>query len=427
MVETNSCSRRARLELAAYNGLGGLVALGAAAGVPILRRYFSRIDEGFTDYLGLLAQPQKRPALWVHGVSMGESLVAMAFAAELKKMFPDHALVFTSTHPDVIKAMQKKQIADVVAFFPLDTPLTMQRAFKRIDPVAVFVAETDFWPNFSQQCRRRRIPLMLINGRISTKIADFYQRAIGLAEVVFGAFSEFLVQGVADRERLLQLGVEPGKITVAGNIKADLTVINDSVDLESVRQWRGNRPLVVFGSVHPLEFDLLMPVFSRLAQEGVAVLIAPRNLKFAEEWQAKLNEAGLSTGLRRHNSNSDRQILVLDTMGELAAVYGLARVAFVGGSIDEKVGGHNPLEVIQQEVPLLMGPNYRNFADIVEQLQQAEAIRICATADQFLREIRALLAEHDPRMVALASAVLEKNRGALQLTLARARSAIVSR
>jgi 3-deoxy-D-manno-octulosonic-acid transferase len=427
MAEKSFCSLRARLELAAYNGLSGLVALGGAAGVPVFRHYFSRIDEGFTDYLGLVVQPQKRPTLWVHGVSMGESLVAIAFAGELKRMFPEYSLVFTSTHPDVIKAMQKKQIADVVAFFPLDTPLTMQRAFKRIDPVAVFVAETDFWPNFSQQCRRRRIPLMLINGRISTKIADFYRRVVGLAEIVFGAFSEFLVQGSADRERLLQLGVEPSKITVAGNIKADLTVISDSVDLDSIKKWQGNRSMVVFGSVHPTEFELLLPVFSDLARQGVAVLIAPRNLKFAEEWQARLKEAGLTVGLRRQYSGNDWQIMLLDTMGELAAVYGLARVAFVGGSIDDKVGGHNPLEVIQQKVPLLMGPNFRNFADIVEQLQQAEAIKICVTAADFQREINQLLSDSDQRMVGAATEVLEKNRGALQFTLDRAKLAIVSR
>ena len=420
MVEVKSYSLRAKVEMAAYQALGGAVALAGAGAVPVLRHYFSRIDEGFSHYLGNLPRPGRRPALWVHGVSMGESLVAISFAAELKKMFPEYSLVYTSTHPDVIRAMKNRKIADVVAYFPLDTAPTMQRAFERIRPSAVFVAETDFWPVFSHQCKIRNLPLLLINGRISSKIADFYSRAQGLAEVVFGAFTSFLVQTDIDRERLMAVGVEEEKILVCGNIKADLVSVNPDVDLAPFKEWLAGRKPVIFGSLHPSEFELLKPVFKILVENSNAVLIAPRNLKFAVDWKRQLQEEGLKTRLRSETQGSDCPAMILDSMGELASVYGLASAAIVGGSIDEKVGGHNPLEVIQQRVPLLMGPNCRNFADIIEQLQKNDAIKICNSANEFMRDLNSLL--NDPlgavEMVDRASQVLKSNSGAMSLTLA---------
>lgn len=423
MAENKGYSLRARLELAAYQGLSGAATLLGAPAVPILRHYFARIDEGFCDYLGSVPRPLRRPVLWVHGVSMGESLVAIAFAAELKKIFPTYGLVFTSTHPDVIKNVKKRNIADVVAYFPLDTPVTMQRAFNRIDPAAVFVAETDFWPNFSQQCHQRKVPLMLINGRISSKIADFYRRARGLAEIVFGAFTKFLVQGADDQKRLLELGVPAGKILLSGNIKADLSHIEQHVDLSQVIAWQNRRKLVVFGSLHPLEFTQLQSVFARLISAGIAVLIAPRNLKFASEWAQTLNQAGMGAVLRSSAPDAVTPVMILDTMGELASVYGLAQAAVVGGSIDAGVGGHNPLEVIQQNVPLLMGPNYRNFADIVAQLLEAEAVAICKHADEFIRQLEAMMKDQAKAlaMSERARQILENNRGALALTLDQAK------
>ncbi|MEW6710487.1 MAG: glycosyltransferase N-terminal domain-containing protein, partial [Candidatus Riflebacteria bacterium] len=345
----------------------------------------------------------------------------------LRRLFPQMPLVFTSTHPDVIKNVKKRQIADVVAYFPLDTLVTMGRAFDRFRPAAVFVAETDFWPIFSHNCARRGVPLMLVNGRISSKIADFYQHAAGLAEVVFGAFTLFAVQTGLDRERLERVGVSSEKIEVVGNVKADLSGMGKPADLASVKKWRGTRRLVVFGSLHPAEFTMLLPVFSTLATKSVAVLVAPRNIALIDEWQQVLTAAGLSVARRSASTNEGSEsILLLDTMGELAWAYSLADVAVVGGSIDTKVGGHNPLEVMEQRVPLLLGPNTRNFADVVEQLQAEDGVRICSDADQFLAGIEGFLNDHEMAEVTAERAfqVLQRNRGALGATLELAKKLI---
>jgi 3-deoxy-D-manno-octulosonic-acid transferase len=418
MDDKRMLSLRAKSEFAAYQSLAGAVALLGAASVPVLERKFARISEGFSHYLGRVPVPANTPSIWVHGVSMGESLVAISFARELKQKFPELPLVFTSTHPDVIKTVRKRKIADVVAYFPLDTVFSMQRAFRRFAPIAVFVAETDFWPAFSYVCQKRNVPLMLINGRISEKIAGFYEKAKGLAEVVFSAFTSFVVQSEADLKRLLRVGVQKNKIKVAGNMKADLTAAAESLDLSAVSTWLEQRKLVVFGSLHPVEFELLKPVFRQLCQKEIAVIIAPRNLKFCQEWASELESEGVSVALKSRVAHSTK-LMILDTMGELASVYGLARVAIVGGSLDARVGGHNPLEVIQQNVPLIMGPNNRNFADIVEQLESAEAICICNEADEFLKTIERFVTDDaKANSTALrAKNVLEDNRGALEFTV----------
>lgn len=411
-------SRKAFLALQAYRLLHGFAAMTGAAAAPVLSHYSRRVKNGFKDFFGQV-QTATGPVLWVHGVSMGESMVAAGFVTELRKKFPAYQIAFTTTHPDVYANICKRGIADLTAFFPLDNLVAMQRVFDRWQPKAVFVAETDFWPEFSWQCRSRNIPLILINGRISEKIARFYQQFPAFAELVFPAFSLLAVQTSADAERLLNLGVTADRVKVLGNMKADLTPAA-AASLEPFRNWLGPRRCLVLGSLHPSEFAVLQPSLSHFAESGVAVIIAPRNPANCDPWLKELQGVGLATGLRSGiDAGAASDILLLDSMGELAALYRLADVAFVGGSIDAAVGGHNPLEVMQQHVPLLMGPNCRNFADIVEQLKTADGIEIVADATQLQNAVKNLLADQKlaAARVAAADAVLAASRGCLQRTL----------
>ena len=411
-------SLRARAALACYRLSFGVAGLAAAAVVPWLSLYSRRVKEGFADFLGQVCRSSGRQTFWIHAVSMGEAMVAYGFAAELRREFPDCKIVFTSTHPDVIAGARKRGLASLTAYFPLDTQVSMSRVFERWSPVAVFVCETDFWPEFSTQCRQRKIPLYLLNGRISSKLAAFYEQFPGLAELVFSAYSLLAVQTEADSARLQTIGVEPGRIAVLGNMKADLTIVPGSVDLSTFKNWFAGRPAVVMGSLHPGEFEMLLPTIKSLAAAGRALIVAPRNPAYAVEWQQTLRGEGVKTSLRSGDI-SDSSVLLLDTMGELAAVYSLAGVALVGGSLVGDVGGHNPLEVIQQSVPLLMGPNCRNFADLVAELKNADAMISCADAVEVASAINRLLDESDlaVTMTARADLVLAANKGALARTL----------
>lgn len=404
--------------LQAYRLLHGLAVLPTAALVPVLQKRSRRISEGFKDYFGLVDRAAK-PVLWVHGVSMGESMVAAGFAGELRKRFPEHQIAFTTTHPDVHASFIKRRLADLVAYFPLDNLVAMRRIFDRWHPAAVFVAETDFWPEFSWQCSRRNIPLFLINGRISAKIADFYGRFPGLAGLVFDAFSLLAVQTKVDADRLLAIGVEADRIRVLGNMKADLTP-QQQIDTEVFKHWIRGRRCLVLGSLHPAEFAQLKPAIQMLADHETALIVAPRNPSLAAAWLSELQAIDSSAQLRSKLSTAlCSRILLLDTMGELAGIYRLADAAFVGGSLDPAVGGHNPLEVMQQRIPLIMGPHCRNFADIVAQLQETGGIKIVDDCQGFADAARLLLSASPDAglMVQSADAVLAQNRGCLQRTI----------
>ena len=411
-------SLRAQAALACYRLGFGVAGMAAAAAAPWLSLYSRRVKEGFADYFGQVRRCAGRDVFWIHAVSMGEAMVAYGFAAELKREFAECEIVFTSTHPDVIAGMRRRGLAAQTAYFPLDTPVGMQRIFARWHPRAVFVSETDFWPEFSTQCRQRRVPLYLINGRISSKIAAFYEHCPGLAEVVFSAYSLLAVQTDNDASRLLQMGVVPERIAVLGNMKADLTVAPGSVDLKVFIDWIAGRKAVVMGSLHPGEFNMLLPVLKSQAAAGRAVIVAPRNPAFAVEWQQLLHKHGVESSLRSQTQPGARVMLV-DTMGELAAVYSLADVALVGGSLAGDVGGHNPLEVIQQSVPLLMGQNCRNFADLVAELDAAGAMQVCSNGEDVEKAVNRLLADPEfaAAMVSRAGRVLAANRGALARTM----------
>ncbi|MBQ2591888.1 MAG: hypothetical protein II567_01230, partial [Candidatus Riflebacteria bacterium] len=315
----NKLSLRASIALGIYRGLYALCLIPAFCVAPILGKFSRRIKEGFNDYFGNVKIPSemKEPVLWVHGVSMGESMVALGFVKELRKIYPNSTILFTTTHPDVVKDVKKKEIADSIAYFPLDNYRSMNRIFNRWRPDAVFVSETDFWPEFSNQCRQRNIPLMLINGRISSKITSFYTHAKGLSEVVFGAFSAFAVQTRTDADNLLEMGVPLDKIHILGNMKADFTHTNQ-VDLSEISAWLNGRKLVVFGSLHPEEFEFLRPVFKKLASDKIAVIIAPRNITLADSWVNELNKDGVNTS--KKTELKDSEIIILDTIGELASV-----------------------------------------------------------------------------------------------------------
>ena len=415
----NKLSLRASIALGFYRCLHALCMLPAFCVAPILGKFFRRIEEGFNDYFGNVKIPaeMKKPVLWVHGVSMGESMVALGFAKELRKIYPQSTILFTTTHPDVVKDVKKKDIADAIAYFPLDNYRAMNKLFNRWQPDAVFVSETDFWPEFSNQCRQRNIPLMLINGRISSKITSFYSRAKGLAEVVFGAFSLFAVQSRTDADNLLEIGVPLDKIQILGNMKADFTHTNQ-VDLTPVAEWLKDRKMVVFGSLHPEEFEILKPMFKRFSADNTAVIIAPRNITLAQKWKEELEKEELKVCLKTEINDSD--IMILDTIGELASVYRLSSVSFVGGSLDHnKTGGHNPLEVLQQNVPLVMGPYYRNFADIVEQLKKANAIEIINNAEEGYYTFKKILNDTSfaEKMTHAGNSVLNSNKGVVEKTI----------
>lgn len=417
---------RLAIALGLYQAAFGLALMGTAAVAPLLAGRARRIREGLQEYFGGLPCPPDGPLVWVHGVSMGESAVAGALMDGLKKCAPHLRLGFTTTHPDVLATERRRKRADVAGYFPLDTWPGMARAFDRWKPAMAIVSETDFWPVFSQICRMRKIPLVLANGRISDKLHRFYTAFPAFGRAVFEPFTLLAVQSETDARKLREMGALPERICVTGNAKADLVAPAGTTAAHQTAEWAGTSRLLVFGSLHPLEFDVFLPIFKRICAEepDCRLLVAPRNISHVPAWEERLRAAGIRAVRRSALGEAsatcrDATVMLLDTMGELASLYGLSAGAFVGGSLDPSVGGHNPLEVLNQGVPLVMGPHVRNFADLVGELVAAGAMRQAETAGQTY-EILIDISRGVETRTALRNAaedVLKRHRGALSRTL----------
>jgi len=403
-----------------YQCLYGFSAMTGTVVTPVLAAKSRRVAEGFHDYLGNLPKNRGESLIWVHAVSLGESMVAAAFMDFIKRRHPGAKLGFTTTHPDVMAGVRRREKAPLNGYFPLDFFPFMIRAFKRFRPKAVVVCETDFWPLFSMICRLKKIPLILINGRLSDKLARFYSSFPSLGRLVFESFSLFCVQTPADKMRLESMGAPESRIQVTGNIKCDLVPASVKNILEPLRKWKGDSRLSVFGSLHPSEFTAFEAFFRSIASDSaMKVMIAPRDIKNAGNWQKRLAELGIKAVLRSEvESAGDAGFLLLDTLGELASLYFLADGAFVGGSLDPEVGGHNPLEVLHAGVPLVMGPHVRNFADIIDQLSEVDGIKTAHNAREAENHLRGFInfPQQSQRQIAAAKTVLELNQGAIRRT-----------
>ncbi len=410
----------AKATLVSYRALYMFLLSPVIALYPFLKHFSRRLQEGLIDYLGLLppTDPNNK-VFWVHGVSMGESSVAFALIEELKKLFPEASFVFTTTHPDVLKTANNKNKADICTYFPLDAHFSMTKAFNRIKPDAVFISETDFWPEFSWQCKKRKLPLFLINGRIGDKICCFYSMQKSLGELIFTSFANFFVQTPGDKKKLVKIGVDPQLVEVTGNIKADLLPSFLKADIENVKKAFKDRSVVVFGSLHPSEFEELFPSMLKAVRNGNRLLIAPRNIKNADLWQKRFSEASVNCILKTELRNRLLpEAIILNTMGELSSLYSLATVAFIGGTLDKSVGGHNPLEIINAHVPLISGNYFRNFADVTEELQEKKAVKIVKDAESFESALSEFLQSPDLALSYSKAAfeVLQNNSGALKRT-----------
>ncbi len=415
-------SPRGLAGLAGYQLLFGCALMAGAGLVPWLSSASRRVREGFHHYLGRLPMPPSGPLAWVHGVSMGETLVACGLIEALRARFPGLVIGTTTTHPDVMKVLSRRVVGDSRAFFPLDFLPCLETAFNRWNPRIILLTETDFWPAFSFLCRQREIPLVLVNGRISDKILDFYSCFRAMAECVFGGFSAMCVQTEYDARKLRELGVAHHRIHVTGNLKVDLAMGEGKPPPREIVVWKGDSPLVAFGSIHPSEFEMLLPVFRTLAREGgVKVILAPRNVALARSWKAALEKTGIGAALRSGlpTGGLGSNLLLLDSFGELASVYGLAGVGFVGGTLDPAVGGHNPIEVLARKVPLLIGPHSRNFQDLVDQLRTKGGVLVESHSAGIEAAIRRLLEDRDfsRNQIYSADGILEANSGAIGRTL----------
>jgi 3-deoxy-D-manno-octulosonic-acid transferase len=379
-----------------------------------------------------------RRVVWLHCVSVGETQAARPLARALLERFPSHALVIsttTATGQRVAREVFREDAAAVV-YFPFDWAWAVRRSLSAVRPAAVLIMETELWPNFLRECRRRRIPAAVVNGRLSEKSFRRYQLVRRFVRRVVGDLTLALMQTEADAERLRALGLAPERVFVSGNVKFDggETDHNGRQLTEELRarfSFDAGRPLVVAASTHAPEERVVLDAFKRLrAMPGhgdTRLLVAPRHPERFGEVAALLDSSGLRWSRRSDApapTDADCDVLLLDTIGELRAVYPLAEVVFVGGSI-APTGGHNILEPAAAGVCTVTGAHTFNFKAVVEAFLEAGALlQLPALSEHeapaaLANVLRELLADGERRrgLGLRARAVLEQNRGATSRTV----------
>jgi len=385
------------------------------------------------------------PGIWLHAVSVGEVLAAVPFARCLKQRFPHWRLVVsTTTATGQALALQRMNFADAVFYFPFDWNGPVRRTFRAIRPGAIVILETEIWPNLLRHARKSGVPVVFVNGRLSDRSFRGFRRAFALSAGMLRGFLRrvlndatlYLVQTSDDASRLAALGAAADRVIVTGSMKYDLAVpgANAFVDwLEAEMRHSQRGPVLVAGSVIAGEETPVLEAFASIRQEWpqALLILAPRkperfaaaaNILEQAGWRAirrsELSLDGHSAGALGGTARADKCVLLLDTIGELAALYGAADAVFIGGSL-EPAGGHNPLEpAVFAKVPVF-GPSMENFREIAAGLLAAGAAIQVNSAAQLAAAWSGLLenAERSAQMGSAARAIVERNRGATAATL----------
>lgn len=380
-----------------------------------LPSYRQRIHERLS--LGKIVSPEID--VWVHAVSMGEVVAATPMIDALL-MAGYRVLVTTMTPTGSQQVLKRFKTQVSHQYIPYDFPWALRRFFKKINARVGVIMETELWPNLIYQAAVAKVPLLLVNARISDKAFEQYKKARFFFKPILSQFHAILTQSVQDSQRFLDIGAPLGRVRSLGNMKFDLQVNipNREAVMQLKTTWGKQRPVFIAASTHDDEENQILSRFSRLrtAIPNIVLLIAPRHPERFKAVYELSNQHGFNSGLRSQLTTIDKNtdVVVLDSMGELLGFYEICDFAFVGGSLIP-IGGHNLLEPIALQAPTFCGPYMHNSKAICTDLCAAGAIKMVKDVDGLFEALIAMYRDPSQRMnqVMRATAVLEDNRGAV--------------
>ncbi|MEW6247811.1 MAG: 3-deoxy-D-manno-octulosonic acid transferase [Nitrospirota bacterium] len=380
-------------------------------------------------------QPNK-PVIWLHAVSLGEVTAAVPLVRELARRYPEHRLL-VSTVTETGREAVEQRLAGIAEhrYAPLDFPWVVSAFVNRLDPCLYLFIETELWPNLLRALRRRGVPTVLVNGRVSSR--SFERQRIGLVRPLYRRMLESvtlcLMQSDRDAERIIALGADPARVRRTGNIKFDQPLpevpANGSLSRDVLRLAEGEE-LFVAGSTHPGEEEQLIACYQTLLRRfpSLVLLLAPRHIERAPQVETMIRGKGLEV-IRRSRLGADPaspfntttagpRVILLDTRGELATVYRFATLAFVGGTLIH-VGGHNLLEPAVWGKPVWFGPYTDHCQEVADLLIEAGGGRQVRDGEQLAAELAAQLDDRTSlvRMGEAAQRAVLANRGALDRSL----------
>ena len=388
--------------------------------------------QGLRERLGRIPEQLRgadRPAIWVHAVSVGEVLAVSELVLAMRREFPDWRVVVSTTTDTGQRLAATRFGAKNVFYFPLDFGFAVRPWLAALRPKLIVIAETEFWPNFLRRAKNAGAKIMVVNARISDRSLPGYRRWRNLLRRILNSVDLFLAQSSEDARRLVEIGAPEAKVLVGGNLKFDIAAsAQPPVVGQLQKAVRDAGPILVCGSTVEGEEEILLNAFQQvLARYPQSVmLLAPRHPERFQDVGTRLAKSGVKWWRRSQWKVEPLSggVLLVDSIGELASLYALADVAFVGGSLLPR-GGHNILEPAQHGVPILVGEHTENFRDMVELFKSQGAVRVVSPAS-IAAAFLELLADDVQRSTLgrRAAETLRSQQGATQLTLSKMREVV---
>ncbi|HDM8191480.1 TPA: lipid IV(A) 3-deoxy-D-manno-octulosonic acid transferase [Vibrio harveyi] len=364
--------------------------------------------------------------IWIHAVSVGESIAATPFIKALKEQNPDQPILVTTTTST--GAEQIAKLGDLVEhrYMPIDFAFAVKRFLKTTQPKKMLIIETELWPNTLNEVHKAGIPISVVNARLSEKSCSNYAKVQPLFNLMLPCLTQVLCQTESDANRFERLGVDKDKLKVTGSIKFDIQISDDVKEKSKIlRQELGqNRPVWIAASTHKGEDEQVLAAHKRVLEShpNALLILVPRHPERFDDMYDLCQQQGFETVRRTTQENvaNSTQVYLGDTMGEMLLLLGAADICFMGGSlVGDKVGGHNVLEPAILKKVVITGPSYFNFKDIVNDLIQANGMLVSKDSAGIGNHLTHLISEPHSQHVYGQNAYeyAVKNQGALARTI----------
>ncbi len=393
-----------------------------------------KVRRGLRERLGLIGRDrlvalQGREVIWIHAVSVGETRAAIPLIRALRQRYPEKALLLTNVTETGHGIAQGITELDLCLFFPFDLSFVMRRVLRKIEPRLIVIVETEIWPNFVRLARGRGIPVILVNGRISDRSFPRYMKGRLLLKPILRRFSAFGMQTDLDAERIIAMGADCANVSVTRNLKFDLKATPPGgEELERLRKSfriAADTLVWVAGSTHAGEEEIVAETYRRLVEEGrnLVLVLVPRHPERCRSVAEMLAAMGMGATLRSAIESHPeplrpREVLLVDSVGEMLKFYAFSDVVFVGGSL-QNIGGHNILEACLLRKAVLFGPHMHNFKEISRIVQEAGGGLQVEDGDELQRVLGRLLDRPDERrrLGERGFELVSRNAGATDQTL----------
>ena len=366
-----------------------------------------------------------RKTIMIHGVSVGEIVSLEKLFKRVKLIFPDCNLVITTGTKTGQEIAKKKagNLADFITYFPLDIPSSVKSFLDKINPDVILITETEIWPVFAYEAAKENIPLYIINGRMSDESYKSYEALKPFFKNVLSLYSGIFTQSEIDKMRLINCGADEKKVEVMKNLKFDVDKFEVNLDLN-----KGSSKVLIAGSTHRGEDENVLETFKKLKEKNIDVklLLAPRHITRCGGVEELIKKFNFSYNLYSKNPSFENvDILLLNVMGELAKLYAISDIAFIGGSFNN-TGGHNPLEAIIFNKPVISGPSIKNFRDIYAILSTNSSAKVVKNKEEFFEYLYKLLTDDEFYKKASkdTKTIFDNQQGALEFVIEKLKACL---